>query len=124
MSLSEHVTRSITRLQVIGMKPGAVLVDLMRDSLMKCEVSPPGQLVLTGQVTILSALDLVAQVAADASELYARNLFHLLTRLIRDQLVIFDRKDEILAQALVTHAGVAGNCRTSLPVAPQGLTRR
>ena len=68
----------------------------------------------------MAPLDLVAQVAADASELYARNIYHLLATMMRDQLIALDWNDEILVQSVVTHAGVAKNSGFSVsPVTPE-----
>ena len=42
-SISSHVPKNITRLQVAGMKVGAVVIDLIRDGQGKCELSRPGE---------------------------------------------------------------------------------
>lgn len=60
---------------VSGMKPGSVIVDLAGESGGNCELSKPGPHFVTAHgVQIMAPLDLVSQMAPDASFLYSRNM--------------------------------------------------
>ena len=54
---------------------------------------------------ILGPPNLPATMAHDASTLYARNLFALLTLLLKDGQVAVREDDEVVAGTLLTHAG-------------------
>ncbi|NII11203.1 NAD(P) transhydrogenase subunit alpha [Oleiagrimonas sp. C23AA] len=95
----------ISRDQVQGMKAGAVIVDLAAESGGNCECSQPGQTVREGQVTVAAPLNVPSLVGEHASELYAKNLAHLLGLLINDDGAIApDWSDEVLAKTAVTRA--------------------
>ena len=95
----------ISRAQVIGMKPGAVIVDLSAEGGGNCEVASPGETVMVGGVTIVAPLNTPSRIAADASALYARNLFNLLALMMKDNIVTIDWDDEVLARTALTHDG-------------------
>jgi NAD(P) transhydrogenase subunit alpha len=122
-ALAPHIARSevvITTAQVPGiaapllvsremveqMRPGSVIVDAAAPTGGNVELTRPGETVVHNGVTILGPLDLSGRVANDASQMYARNLAALITRLTAesgDLLLDFD--DAILADACVTHDG-------------------
>ena len=95
----------ISRAQVAGMKPGAVIVDLSAEGGGNCEDTQPGETVQVGGVTIVAPLNVPSLLAADASELYAKNVFNLLALMLKDNVIEIDWTDEVLAQTALTHDG-------------------
>jgi NAD(P) transhydrogenase subunit alpha len=95
----------ISRKQVAGMKAGAVIVDLSAEGGGNCEDSLPGEAAEVGAVTILAPLNVPSLLGADASELYAKNVFNLLALMLKDNVITIDWTDEVLAKTALTHAG-------------------
>jgi NAD(P) transhydrogenase subunit alpha len=99
--------RLVTAAQVASMKPGSVIVDLAVEQGGNCELARAGEIVVTDNgVKIVGLPNLPARVAADASNLYARNLVSL-SGLFVDKEKAFapDWDDEILKAAVVTRDG-------------------
>jgi NAD(P) transhydrogenase subunit alpha len=95
----------ISHAQVGGMKSGAVIVDLSAEGGGNCEDTKPGETALVGQVTIVAPLNVPSLLGEDASELYAKNQFNLLALMLKDNVVVIDWSDEVLAATALTHAG-------------------
>ncbi|MCL1479625.1 MAG: Re/Si-specific NAD(P)(+) transhydrogenase subunit alpha [Marinobacter sp.] len=71
----------ITADMVKSMKPGSVIVDLASERGGNCELTEPGKIVEKHDVTLIGYTDLPSRMAKVASDLYATNLFHLLSEL-------------------------------------------
>ena len=98
--------RLITAEMVRAMRPGSVIVDLAAEQGGNCELAQPDREVVENGVLVLAPSNLPAAMPHDASLLYARNVFALLQLLLdRDGKLAPDLGDEILAGALLTHAG-------------------
>lgn len=98
--------RLVTAAHVASMKPGSVLVDLAIENGGNVEGAKLNEVVTTANgVTIVGHGNLPGRIAADASALYARNLFAFLGLLLKDGAVALDLEDEILKAAVVTHGG-------------------
>jgi len=95
----------ISNKQVSGMKAGAVIVDLSAEGGGNCEETVPGQTTQVGQVTIVAPLNVPSLLGEDASELYAKNQYHLLALMMKDNVIKLDWDDEVLAKTVLTHAG-------------------
>jgi NAD(P) transhydrogenase subunit alpha len=95
----------ISKAQVAGMKAGAVIVDLSAEGGGNCEDTRPGETIQVGQVTIVAPLNVPSLLAEDASELYAKNQFNLLALMMKENVVVIDWDDEVLAKTALTHAG-------------------
>jgi len=95
----------ISSAQVAGMKSGAVIVDLSAEGGGNCDDTKPGETALVGRVTIVAPLNVPSLLCADASELYAKNQFNLLALMLKDNVVVIDWSDEVLAKTALTHAG-------------------
>jgi NAD(P) transhydrogenase subunit alpha len=95
----------ISKAQVAGMKAGAVIVDLSAEGGGNCEDTQPGETVRIGQVTIVAPLNVPSLLGEDASELYAKNQFNLIALMMKDNIMVIDWDDEILAKTALTHAG-------------------
>jgi NAD(P) transhydrogenase subunit alpha len=96
----------ISHLQVAGMKAGSVIVDLSAEGGGNCDDTRPGETARIGHVTIVAPLNVPSLLGEDASELYAKNQYNLLALMMKDNVVEIDWNDEILAQTVLTHAGV------------------
>jgi len=95
----------ISAAQVAGMKPGAVIVDIAAEGGGNCEASVPGETVRVGMVTIAAPLNVPSSLSEDASTLYAKNLFSLLSLMLKDNVIAIDWTDEVLAHTAITHDG-------------------
>jgi len=83
-----------------------VIVDLAVEQGGNVEGSRVGEVVVTKNgVSIVGYSNLPGRIAADASNLYARNLFAFVGLLLKDGAIAPDLEDEILKAALVTHGG-------------------
>jgi H+-translocating NAD(P) transhydrogenase subunit alpha len=96
----------ITADAVRGMQPGSVIVDLAAESGGNCELTMAGETVVEGGVKVIGPRNLPSELAAHASQLYAKNLENLLGLLIsEDGELTLDFEDEIIAGACITHEG-------------------
>jgi NAD(P) transhydrogenase subunit alpha len=96
----------ISRSAVERMRPGSVLVDIAAESGGNCELTRPGEVVVHNGVSIIGPLNLPAQLAYNASEMYSRNLLNFLKPAIDNGELKIDWTDEVFAQACLTHDGV------------------
>ena len=89
------------------MKSGAVIVDLAAEGGGNCTLTQPGETITTDNGVIIHApLNVPSQVAAHASEMYAKNLLNFITPMFNDEGEFApDFEDEVIAGALLTHAG-------------------
>ncbi len=95
----------ISHAQVVGMKAGAVIVDLSAEGGGNCVDTQPGSVTTVGKVTIVAPLNVPSLLAEDASELYTKNQFNLLSLIMKNNVVVIDWNDEILTKTVLTHAG-------------------
>jgi NAD(P) transhydrogenase subunit alpha len=104
----------ITEAAVRSMAPGSVIIDLAADSGGNAEPSKPGETVLVDGVKVIGPANLVSDMAADASQLYAKNLENLLGLLVDEegQLKI-DFGDDIVDAACIAHEGQIRGERTA-----------
>ena len=99
--------RIISRAAVERMKAGAVIVDIAAESGGNCELTRAGETVVHQGVKIVGPVNLAAQLAYHASEMYARNLFNFLKpALDKSGALAIDWQDEVFAQSCLTHDGV------------------
>jgi H+-translocating NAD(P) transhydrogenase subunit alpha len=104
----------ITEAAVRSMAPGSVVIDLAADSGGNAEPSRPGETVDVDGVKVIGPANLVSDMAADASQLYAKNLENLLGLLVDEegQLKI-DFEDDIVDAACIAHEGQVRGERTA-----------
>ena len=95
----------ITGEMVRRMRPGSVIVDLAAGEGGNCELTEPGQEVMRHGVTIIGRLNLAADLAVNASQMYSRNVERLVLHLVRDGALALDSGDEITRGCVVTHRG-------------------
>ena len=110
----------ITEEMVTSMKPGSVIVDLAAESGGNCEASRPGRTETVHGVTIMAPLNLPAELALHASQMYARNVTSFVELLAPKGALNVDLGDEIIRGACVAHAGEARwSPGTAAPTSPQ-----
>jgi NAD(P) transhydrogenase subunit alpha len=97
----------VSAAQVASMKPGSVIVDLAIEQGGNVEGAKLGEVATTANgVKILGIPNLPGRIAADASALYARNLFAFAGLFLNKEGAFApDYEDEILKAALVTQGG-------------------
>lgn len=114
----KRAPRLVTDAMVATMQAGSVMIDLAAEQGGNIEGSVPGETVTRHGVTIVGAVNLPATVPVHASELYARNVQHVVDHLVpskeNEKLELrLDLEDEIIGGALaildgeVRHAGTA-----------------
>lgn len=95
--------RIVSRAAVERMKTGAVIVDIAAESGGNCELTRAGETVMHGGIRIVGPVNLPAQLAYHASEMYARNLLNFLKPAIDKGELRIDWNDEVFAQSCLTH---------------------
>jgi len=97
--------RLITREMVESMRPGSVIVDMAAEQGGNCEVTQPGEIYTYQGVRIIGLTDLPSRMAAQSSQLYGTNLFHLLDDMGGGENYRIDYDDEVIRGALILHEG-------------------
>jgi NAD(P) transhydrogenase subunit alpha len=95
----------ITREMVAHMAPGSLIVDIAAERGGNCELTRPGETVISGGVTIMGPLNLASTIPYHASQMYAKNIATFLKYLTKDGKLVLDREDEIVRETLVTRGG-------------------
>ena len=98
--------RIISKSAVEGMGSGAVIVDLAAETGGNCELTVPGETIVTPNgVKILGPQNLPSELARNASQMYARNLLNFLQPAVANGELAIDWQDEVFAQSVLTHDG-------------------
>ncbi len=103
-----HAPTTITADMVAGMKPGSVIVDLAASGGGNCELTVPGEMIVTDNgVTIIGYTDMTSRMPAHTSQLYGTNLVNLLKLLTpgKDGVLTLDMDDIVQRSIAVTRAG-------------------
>jgi NAD(P) transhydrogenase subunit alpha len=95
----------LTREMVEAMKPGAIVVDIAAAQGGNCELTQADQEVVHRGVRILGPSNLPASMPADASLLYARNLWNLVQLVWKDKALSIPEADEVVTGTLLTRDG-------------------
>jgi NAD(P) transhydrogenase subunit alpha len=112
--------RLVTADMVRSMRPGTIIVDLGADGGGNCELSRPGETVVSDGVTIMAPLNVPASMPLHASLLFSRNLTAFLQAFTTDGAFQLDLNDDIQQGALITHAGEVRHARTREALAKEG----
>jgi NAD(P) transhydrogenase subunit alpha len=100
----------LTSTMVAELAAGSVIVDLAVEAGGNVEGSRPEETVLTPNgVKIIGPANMPSRIAADASQLYARNLLSFLTLMVKDKELKIDTADEIIKATLLTENGAVVN---------------
>src|ERR1700758_4257071 len=95
----------ISRAAVERMRAGSVVVDIAAEQGGNCELTRAGEVIEHQGVKIVGPVNLSAELAYNASEMYARNLYNFLKpALVKGELLI-DWSDEVFAQSCLTSGG-------------------
>jgi NAD(P) transhydrogenase subunit alpha len=105
--------RLISDAQLATMRPGSVVVDLAADAGGNVEGCQPDQVIEHHGVKVLGATNLARSLPADASALYARNLFNFLSAFWNKEQgrPVFPDDDEIVKGVRLTRGGAVVNER-------------
>jgi H+-translocating NAD(P) transhydrogenase subunit alpha len=96
----------ITQDAVAAMKPGSVIVDIAAEAGGNCALTVPDQIVTTPNgVSIVGTTNLPGTMPADASRLYSRNVYALLSPWIADGVLKIDPNDEVAKGAVIARDG-------------------
>ncbi len=95
----------ITETMVAGMKNGAVVVDMAAESGGNVAGTRAGETVCVGGAKIVGPVNLPSRMPMHASEMYAKNLYNLISPFIKDGQLTLDWSDEVIAGACLTHEG-------------------
>jgi NAD(P) transhydrogenase subunit alpha len=97
----------ISAAMVKSMRTGSVIVDLAVETGGNCELTEAGTVVVKHGVKIVGHLNVPGRLAADASMLYANNLFNFVSLLYdkESKELAIDWEDEIVQGTLVTRDG-------------------
>jgi NAD(P) transhydrogenase subunit alpha len=105
----------LTRQAVANMAPGSVIIDLAGDSGGNCELTEAGQTVTSDNgVKVIAPVNLPSDMAAHASQLYAKNVENLLGLLVDEEGNLnLNFEDEVVDAACITHEGEIRGERTA-----------
>ncbi len=97
----------VTEEMVASMKPGSIVYDLAVEQGGNCPLSKVGEIVDAGGVKIVGFRNVPGRLAADASALYAKNLFNFISPLIDKESgnLVIDWEDEIITGTALTRDG-------------------
>jgi NAD(P) transhydrogenase subunit alpha len=105
--------RLVSDAQIATMKPGSVIVDLAVEQGGNVEGAVAGEVVRRHGVAIIGHRNMASRVAADASALYARNLFNFLSAFWDKEAgrPMLPDEDEIVQAVRLTRGGAVVNSR-------------
>jgi NAD(P) transhydrogenase subunit alpha len=97
----------ITEAMVESMKPGSVIVDMAVEMGGNCPLSEKDAVWQHHGVTLVGVSNIPALMAADASSLYARNMFNFISPMMDKEsgALAFDMEDEVVAGSLLCRDG-------------------
>lgn len=99
---------TITAAMVAAMRPGSVIVDLAASGGGNCELTEPGERVVTDNgVVVLGWTDLTSRMPRHTSQLFGTNVVHLMQLLTpeRDGTPVLDLDDPVQRGMTVAHEG-------------------
>jgi len=92
---------------VDAMKSGSIIVDLAALTGGNCEVTKPGETYLyDSKVTVIGDTDFPSKMAAQASAMYANNIYHLLHHCGGGKDFKLNQEDDIIQTITVAHEGL------------------
>lgn len=100
--------RTISAEMVAAMRPGSVIVDLAASGGGNCELTVPGEKIVTENgVTIIGYTDLTSRMARHTSQLFGTNVVNLMKLLTpgKDGALVLDLDDVVQRGMTVTRAG-------------------
>lgn len=96
----------VSEAAVAAMKPGSVIVDLAAEAGGNCALTKAGETVVSANgVSIVGAVNLPSTMPYDASMLYSRNIYALLSPFIKDGAIALDPEDDVIKGACIARDG-------------------
>lgn len=101
----------VTEEMVKSMAPGSVIIDIAIDQGGNCALTKPGEEIVVDGVTISGIKNIPGKMPTSSTDMFAKNIFNLLSYLAKDGKIVLDRNDDIVKSALTTinkeivHAG-------------------
>lgn len=95
----------ITEDAVKQMKKGSVIVDLAAEAGGNCVLTEPGKRAVKHGVQIIGELNIPSLLAQEASLLYSRNIFNMMSEMYKDGKPAINEKDEVIQGSLIVRAG-------------------
>ncbi len=96
----------VSEAAVAAMKPGSVIVDIAAEAGGNCALTVTGEIVTSPNgVTVIGTTNLPGTMPADASRLYSRNVYALLSPWIKDGSLAIDPNDDVAKGAVVARDG-------------------
>jgi H+-translocating NAD(P) transhydrogenase subunit alpha len=90
---------------VEAMRPGSVIVDLAGEQGGNCELTIPGETIVTHDVTIIAPLHISSDLAYHASQMYAKNISALVALLAPKGELNLNFSDDIIDAGVITANG-------------------
>ena len=87
------------------MKTGAVLIDMAAEQGGNCTQTKTGEIIHVNGVKLVGSVNLPSSLSANASELFARNIWELLKLMGPKGEMTFEMNDEIVQGCLISHQG-------------------
>ena len=91
---------------VSSMKPGSVIIDMAAEMGGNCELTKPGETIISNDVIISGPINLPSQIPNHASQMLSANIISLLKHFIPSTELIIDLEDEITQQTCTSHEGI------------------
>lgn len=95
----------VTEPMVMGMKPGAVVVDMAAENGGNVFGTVAGKEVRVGGAHVVGPVNLPSRMPVHTSEMLAKNLLNFLTPMMRDGQLTLDFTDDVVAGTVMTHGG-------------------
>lgn len=92
----------VSEAMVKTMKPGSVIVDMAASQGGNCPLTRADEIVVTeNRVQIVGYTNLASRIAADASALYARNLYNFIALMVKDGALAVPEDDQLIKDTLL-----------------------
>ncbi len=95
----------IDQATVERMKRGAVIIDLAAETGGNCALTKAGKEVNHNGVLVYGPKHVPSSLCQHASEMYARNLYNLLTLIVKEGKIALDWEDQVQRDSCLTHDG-------------------
>jgi len=95
----------ISEAMVLGMKPGAVVVDMAAETGGNVFGTVAGKEVRVGPAHVVGPVNLPSRMPVHTSEMFSKNLLNFLNPMLKDGTLSLDWDDEVIAGTALTHAG-------------------
>jgi NAD(P) transhydrogenase subunit alpha len=95
----------INESMVAGMKPGAIVVDMLAENGGNVAGTVAGKEVRVGPAHIVGPVNLPSRMPVHTSEMYSKNLLNFIAPMLQEGLLKLDWEDEVISGACLTHEG-------------------